>query len=60
MLKRPLTQATLIQLTKAGFVVKIFLPGLQLQASLSPPGADIFYSSNELSFYVLFVFDDSN
>jgi hypothetical protein len=37
-----------------------FTPGLQLHASLSPPGADRFYSSNALGFYAQFVFDDSD
>jgi len=60
-IEAPINANNIIRVTKVGIVVKIFFtPGLQLQTSLSPPVADIFYSSNALSFYVLFVFDDSD
>jgi hypothetical protein len=41
-LKRPLAQTIFIRIAKAGFVVKLFFtPGLQFQASLSFPPADM-------------------
>jgi hypothetical protein len=56
-IEAPINANNIIRITKVGIVVKIFMPGLQLQTSLSPPGADSFYSSNALGFYILFVFD---
>jgi hypothetical protein len=59
-IEAPINANNIVRITKTGFVVKIFMPGLQLQASLSPPVADRYYSSNALSFYILFIFDDSD